>query len=256
MRSNKTTIVIPIRPYGASEIKRAIEKNTFRGLMVTIALLTTMFVGSCAFSGILTGTELVSPRTGYDGPIHVSPFPVEQVVPIPPPPIPRIFGSAKKAGYFVPVDGMEMDADDDIATIDELHNAFSKKGDRLPTADEFENLIESTPVVEIKTREIEKVIATIFEVGEEPAFSTEVLASIVIYPELAIRAKIEGMVIVGLIIDKTGKPKEAHIISSKHSALNRAALTAVMKTVFRPAIQNRTPVACRIQIPVEFRLRD
>ncbi|MDA3842796.1 MAG: energy transducer TonB [Candidatus Kapabacteria bacterium] len=256
MRTNKTTIVIPIRPYGAAEIKRAIEKNTFRGLMVTIALLTTMFIGSCAFSDLIAGTELVSPITGYDGPIHVSPFPVEQVVPPPLPPIVRIFGSAKRAGYFVPVTGMEMDVEDDIASIDELPSAFAQQGDHMPTPDEFAKMIEKTPTVEIKEREKEKVIATPFGVEEEPVFSVSELTSNVVYPQLAIRAKIEGTVIVGVIIDKTGKPTDAHIISSKHSALNKAALTAVMKTMFRPAIQNRTPVACIIQIPVEFRLTD
>jgi len=82
---------------------------------------------------------------------------------------------------------------------------------------------------------------------------TEVLPS---YPKSARRAGLEGVVKVAAVVNESGVVTGAEIFaSSGHSALDQAALEAVRRALFAPALQEGKPVPCRVVIPIRFQLK-
>ncbi len=75
------------------------------------------------------------------------------------------------------------------------------------------------------------------------------------YPEVAKRAKIEGIVIIQAIINKEGKVVSARVIKGLGKALNEAALEAVYKWEFTPATLNGVPVDVYFNLTVVFKLK-
>ncbi len=75
------------------------------------------------------------------------------------------------------------------------------------------------------------------------------------YPELARKAGIEGTVYIKILVDKEGKVRDAILLRGVGAGLDEAALEAVRKWVYTPAIQNSRPVAVWVAQPVNFRLR-
>jgi len=73
--------------------------------------------------------------------------------------------------------------------------------------------------------------------------------------ELARKAGIEGQVIVRVLVGKDGKPKKAVVQYTDSKMLDKAAVKAVMKQVFTPAIQNGRAITCWVSIPIKFKLR-
>ncbi len=75
-----------------------------------------------------------------------------------------------------------------------------------------------------------------------------------VYPELAQMAKIEGTVIVKVLVGKDGKVKDAILGKGVNGILDQAALDAAKGYVFKPAMQNKKPVAVWVAIPFRFQL--
>ena len=77
-----------------------------------------------------------------------------------------------------------------------------------------------------------------------------------IYPEIAQKVGIEGVVVVQVYIDERGRVKETLILKGvPNSGLNDAAMESIRKTRFRPAKQREKPVGVWISIPVNFKLK-
>jgi protein TonB len=77
------------------------------------------------------------------------------------------------------------------------------------------------------------------------------------YPPLAKQAGIEGVVWVKVLVDKNGKVRDAIILkpSGASAGFEEAALAAVSKWEFKPAISNNQPVAVWAMLPVRFVLK-
>jgi protein TonB len=76
-----------------------------------------------------------------------------------------------------------------------------------------------------------------------------------IYPEIARRSSMEGVVWVKILVDKTGKPKKAVVIKEEGGAIfNDEAIKAAMKYQFTPAIMNSGPIQVWVAIKFNFRL--
>lgn len=75
-----------------------------------------------------------------------------------------------------------------------------------------------------------------------------------IYPEIARRAGIEGVVWVMILVDKTGKVRDVRITKGPEM-FQEAAKEACWKTVWRPAIQNQKPVPVWVTYPIRFTLK-
>jgi len=77
-----------------------------------------------------------------------------------------------------------------------------------------------------------------------------------IYPELARRAGIEGMVVVWAKISETGEVVDTRIvIPLDNSGCNEAAVAAIKSVRWIPARQRDVPVAVWISIPIHFKLK-
>ena len=78
------------------------------------------------------------------------------------------------------------------------------------------------------------------------------------YPEIARKAGMEGSVVVGVLIDKTGKPLRTQILkgSGTQVGFEKAAEEAVMATKWNPAKQRDMAIKVWVSIPVRFQLRN
>ena len=74
------------------------------------------------------------------------------------------------------------------------------------------------------------------------------------YPEYALRARIEGVVVVQIIVNEEGNPEQPQVVESPSEVLGQAAVAAVMKQRFKPGMQRNRPVRVMMSIPVRFRL--
>ena len=74
-----------------------------------------------------------------------------------------------------------------------------------------------------------------------------------IYPEMARAAEVEGVVTIRALVTKEGKIGDA-FVTEGHPMLNDAAIAAVKKAAFKPALQQHKPVAVWVQIPIRFSL--
>lgn len=76
------------------------------------------------------------------------------------------------------------------------------------------------------------------------------------YPDLAIRAEIEGTVYLKVWVDKEGKVRKAVVLKSDAEIFNQPAMDAATQWVFTPALQQKRPIDVWVAIPFRFRLKD
>jgi TonB family protein len=74
------------------------------------------------------------------------------------------------------------------------------------------------------------------------------------YSEQARKAKIEGSVTLGLIVDERGNPTNFRVIDSLGMGLDEEAIEAVKKWKFAPALKDGKPVPAKIFAEVDFHL--
>ncbi|MBN1397994.1 MAG: TonB family protein [Bacteroidetes bacterium] len=75
------------------------------------------------------------------------------------------------------------------------------------------------------------------------------------YPEVAVKMGIQGRVVVEVTVDPQGKPIQTKVVKSSSEVLNDAAIEAIMKYTFKPAMQSNNPITAKIHIPIDFRLK-
>jgi len=75
-----------------------------------------------------------------------------------------------------------------------------------------------------------------------------------VYPEIARKMGLQGRVTVEVTIDAQGKPIQAKVVKSASDVFNEAAVEAVMKYKFKPAMMSTGPVTSKIMIPIDFRM--
>jgi protein TonB len=74
------------------------------------------------------------------------------------------------------------------------------------------------------------------------------------YSESARKKKINGTVIVAMIVTAEGKVRDLKIIKSLDKSLDKQAIAAVSKWKFQPATKGGKPVAVHLPVEVDFRL--
>jgi len=76
------------------------------------------------------------------------------------------------------------------------------------------------------------------------------------YSNEARAQRIEGVVLVSLIVNEQGMPTDIRVVRPAGHGLDENAVAAVSQYRFRPATLDGKPIAVRIKIAVSFRLRD
>lgn len=74
------------------------------------------------------------------------------------------------------------------------------------------------------------------------------------YSEEARKAKYQGTVVLGLVVDAHGRPQQLRVQRGLGMGLDQKALEAVKQWVFEPAQKDGRPVAVMISVEVAFRL--
>jgi protein TonB len=76
------------------------------------------------------------------------------------------------------------------------------------------------------------------------------------YPYIAKRDNIEGRVMLKFVVDTDGLAKEPRVEESvPEGVFDEAALKALERYRFRPAIKNGKTVLCIVRLPISFRLK-
>ena len=89
----------------------------------------------------------------------------------------------------------------------------------------------------------------------EPVNGIAGIQSLVVYPEIAKRAGVEGTVFVEAYVDETGNVTRTNVVKGIGAGCDEAAMSAVQKTKFKPGKQRGKAVKVRMSIPIRFRLQ-
>lgn len=96
-----------------------------------------------------------------------------------------------------------------------------------------------------------------YDIRPKPVGGFASLRKVLVYPEEARKAGIEGIVTVTVIISKTGEVLAAEIINSfGNKACDEAALVAIREVEWSPAIKDNKPIDLWTTVTVKFLLED
>lgn len=90
----------------------------------------------------------------------------------------------------------------------------------------------------------------------EPEVNLEELAKNVVYPDELRKEGIEGYVIIHLLVTETGFVKKTLVEQSDNELFIQAAIAAIKKTKWEPAIQKGQNIKCWISVPIKFKLKN
>ena len=102
-----------------------------------------------------------------------------------------------------------------------------------------------------------ELIPKIFESVEEmptPIGGISAIQKTIIYPEIAVRAGIQGKVFVKAFVDENGNVFKAELIKGIGAGCDESAIAAVLKTKFEPGKQRGKAVRVQVSIPIIFKL--
>jgi protein TonB len=77
-----------------------------------------------------------------------------------------------------------------------------------------------------------------------------------IYPDSALKNNIEGKVVLKARVGKDGRVKNVILLSSSDSIFNEAAIKAMKKWIFEPAISYGKSIEVWVTVPFNFKLKD
>jgi TonB family protein len=74
------------------------------------------------------------------------------------------------------------------------------------------------------------------------------------YTDEAKLAKMQGTVLLNMIVDEAGEPEYVHVLRGLSDGLDDKAVEAVRQYKFKPAMEDRTPVPVSLNVEVNFKL--
>jgi TonB family protein len=234
--------------YGAVELKQMEHRYMAAGLGFSIA------IHICVIAAYLLKGVVIYERPPFLPPYPRSPHPWDPTLQIDKgtprfdlPTVPR--GGAHRSGgkFAIPVPVPNVRANEDTSLLkpgDPGINGLPGAGGDL--TGEGDGLEAGLTVPDEKPPEPFVVVE------REPVLINKVAPG---YPELAIKAGLEGKVWVRIWVDREGRAHKAEVMRSTAEVFNEAALAAAMKFVFVPAYTTNGPVSVWVSIPFTFRLK-
>ncbi|HQU73114.1 MAG TPA: energy transducer TonB [Calditrichia bacterium] len=189
-------------------------------LSVIIALLVTIGI-FYVFKRFESGVVL---EEVVDREIQAEVIPPTQQIQKPPPP----------ARPKIPVEAEDEDVPEDLEIDEELFD-FEQETTELPPPPPEE----------------EEPIVPFYALSDKPV---EIKRVNPVYPELAKKAGIEGVVVVKALVNTKGDVEKVEILKS-HPLLDEAAVTAAKQFKFKPGKQRDKLVKVWMSIPFNFRLK-
>lgn len=252
--------------YGAQELKKDISDNTFRAWVLVTSILLLFLLFRWVYDTVLRDwlfkepyvVEVLVTRSMLT---TLAPPPSNTNEPPPPPPpsntLMNASGPPTRAGTPVAVpDALIAPDAKDFANIEDLNRASAKGGDGADMGGFMDGAFDGKGVGDINVvKEDLPDMDDFIAVEKEPEIDYAALQKSVVYPDMAKRAGIEGTVLVAVLVGKDGRPMQVKIVDGVNKVLDNEAQRAVLAATFTPAIQNKTPIAAWLRIPVVFRLK-
>jgi protein TonB len=95
-----------------------------------------------------------------------------------------------------------------------------------------------------------------YENEPKPIGGIAAIEKLVVYPEMAIKAGIEGTVILKVYVSEKGIPTRCEVLKSMgNNGCDEAAIKAVMQIRFTPAMQQDRAIPFHVTIPIRFRIK-
>lgn len=231
--------------YGRYEVKKSFHRNFVRGMLISIAIHAAV-IGSYYVAQILGEDDdvpMVKIRLLKYSDLGPPPS-ISQASQ--PPPVAVQSVAKPTVGMPVPVPDAEVSPEQTIASQQELSATPS------PALEELggDGNLQITQDIQIDNDpSMDEFVP--YEKG--PEIVKKVTPR---YPDMAMRAGLEGTVWVKILVDKDGKPKKAVVIKSTVEIFNDPAIEAAMQFLFTPAVMNNGAVRVWVAIPFKFQLRD
>ena len=237
-----TQTIAVTQKYGAIELKAVAQKYMMIGV-VAASILSFSFIGSYYLIGWLTEEE---------EPVHM--VRIMKYSDLGPPPsltsqaapAVAVAGAAVKpsVGVPVPVPDAEVSPEQTIASQTELSQQSA------PTVDPGANAGSAQIEQDLKIDD-DAAPPDFVPYEKEPTVVKRVEPK---YPDLALRAGLEGNVFVKVWVDKEGKVRKVVLLKSDAPIFEDAAIGAAKQWVFTPAVMQKGPVSVWVSIPFRFRL--
>ena len=199
--------------------------------MIELSLVISLFVLLVVFQAFKRFEGKVELPQEKQVVIQVDEIPITQQIDRPPPP----------ARPSVPIPTEDEDVPEDL-TIEETDINF----DEAPP-----------PPPPPPSEEDETPIFVPYDSPPEPSGGFAAIQRNLVYPEIARRAGVEGTVIIHVLIDEKGNVVKTRVLKSLgNNGCDEAAIAAIKKTKWKPAMQRDKPVKVWVSIPVIFKLKE
>jgi periplasmic protein TonB len=243
--ANAAAAVASKAQYGATELKRVYQRYWTIAFCIAVAVHMGI-VGSYYLIGLLSEEEppMVMVRIMKYSDLGPPPSITSANTP---PPIAVSAPTAKPTvGAPVPVPDAEVSPEQTMATQTEMSQTVAP----ISEGAAGEGGVEIQQDIKIDE---DAPPADFVPVEKEPVPIKRVEPK---YPELAMRAGLEGKVWVKIWVDKEGKPRQVVVLKSDAEIFNEPAVEAAKQWLFTPAYMNNGPVAVWVSIPFRFKLAD
>lgn len=114
-----------------------------------------------------------------------------------------------------------------------------------PPKEERKKVVEEEPVYFVAVEEMPSPIGGI-----------QAIQNLIVYPEIAKRAEVEGKVYVLAYVNEDGTVIKTEILKGIGGGCDEAAEYAVKHTKFSPGKQRGKPVKVKVMVPIRFQLTD
>lgn len=239
--------------YGGIDLKKNYRKYFSGALGISVGmhlLILLLYVGWVWFTA---EDEKKIPRLRIKNLAQLAPPPsvtdnVQEAVPLEPPP-PGAEAVKPNFGIPIPVPAA-VDVADVMPDLNkmEVGDIGPGVGSGVIDGSGVQDLVIKQPVVEDDPGKDDFVAV---EVEPQPV---QDIQGLVVYPEIAKRAGLEGKVTISALIGKDGKVEKVEIEKADNDFFAQAAKDAMMKARFTPARQNGEPVKVWFTTNIRFQL--
>jgi protein TonB len=243
MASVATAVAYKRPQYGAVELKAVYRKYWTTGLIVA-TVVHFLIIGIYFLVEALQAEEPPMVHVKLLKYTDLGPPPSITNANMPPPINPSVPTAKPTVGIPVPVPDAEVSAEQVLATQTEMSQQTAPVGETSgggEVAVQQDIQIDDAPPADFVPVEKEPVIIK----RVEPK-----------YPEMAIRAGLEGRVWVKIWVDKEGKVRQVVVQKSDAEIFNEPAVEAAKQFVFTPAYMNNGPVSVWVSVPFKFYLQN
>lgn len=243
-------IVEKLEHFGGIDLKANYRKYFGNALGISIAIHLLVILFYVGYSWFTASSDANIPHARIHSIAELAPPPSTQDNPDQPPPVPP----PPSADVVKPNLGVPVPVPDAVAPQVTLPNMNEPTPPAAVQSQGSGPVTLEPPKLDIQApKEEEPKEGEFVDVEEEPNPVTPI-EKLIVYPEAAKRANLEGKVVVDALISKEGKVEKVNVLKADYDVFKQAAVDAIMKAKFTPARQNGSAVKLWITRTITFKL--